>query len=535
MFKLVISDDEGKTTVVPLVREEITLGRSEGNTIRLTERNVSRRHAVLRKTESGYRVEDLDSYNGTFVNGRRIEGPTDLTSGDELRIGDYQLALHADSGEVGDTPSAPAAQAEPSIPPARLVMLTAPVPGAEFALKGDHLRLGRSEDLDIWINHRSISREHAEIFRDEDGTLRIADLGSANGIRLNGEEVEEAVLEPYDVIKLGRVRLRYIPEGEGYVFDPEAEAPDDDDADDADASSSRAPLFMALGIVAVALVVGGVIIAYAGMPAAEADGAEAEAAEDGVEGTVDAPPEDAPAPTAEERVAACEDALKDGHFEEAAEQAEAALGVRPDDDAAAECRQKARAGVAFHRGYRALRDGDPVAAYEAFQKIPEGNPFREHPSMAEAGEQYAAHHVAQAEALAEEDPDQALEHVRAVLAMPSPPKAHEASAKRLRRTLRRPRASGGKAGGKPGGSGEGSGGAAAFDRALECARQGDNECVVQALEGKATTARGLALLIETYRAMGRSEEAATNMRRFVQRFPDDRRASRYRQLLDNQP
>ena len=37
MFKLTIEDDEGKTTVVPLARDEITIGRLEGNTIRLTE------------------------------------------------------------------------------------------------------------------------------------------------------------------------------------------------------------------------------------------------------------------------------------------------------------------------------------------------------------------------------------------------------------------------------------------------------------------------------------------------------------------
>ena len=51
MFKLTIEDDEGKTTVVPLARDEITIGRLEGNTIRLTERNVSRRHARLRPSE----------------------------------------------------------------------------------------------------------------------------------------------------------------------------------------------------------------------------------------------------------------------------------------------------------------------------------------------------------------------------------------------------------------------------------------------------------------------------------------------------
>ena len=47
MYKLVISDDEGKTIIVPLVRDLITVGRQDGNTIRLTERNVSRQHARL--------------------------------------------------------------------------------------------------------------------------------------------------------------------------------------------------------------------------------------------------------------------------------------------------------------------------------------------------------------------------------------------------------------------------------------------------------------------------------------------------------
>ncbi|MBU2567129.1 FHA domain-containing protein, partial [Patescibacteria group bacterium] len=69
MVKLIIEDDEGKTTVVPLIRDEITIGRKEGNTIRLTERNVSRRHAKLVKQSSAIFIEDLNSYNGIKVNG----------------------------------------------------------------------------------------------------------------------------------------------------------------------------------------------------------------------------------------------------------------------------------------------------------------------------------------------------------------------------------------------------------------------------------------------------------------------------------
>ena len=84
MFKLVISDDEGQTTVVPLLRDQITIGRQAGNTIRLTERNVSRNHARLVKRNGAYIIEDLGSYNGVTVNGQRVDATAELSSGDQL-------------------------------------------------------------------------------------------------------------------------------------------------------------------------------------------------------------------------------------------------------------------------------------------------------------------------------------------------------------------------------------------------------------------------------------------------------------------
>src|SRR5512139_2385420 len=98
MFKLVIQDDEGKTTVVPLIRDEITIGRKEGNTIRLTERNVSRRHARVVRQNGSILIEDLDSYNGVKVNGQRIAGRVQVTESDRIQIGDYLLELKLDRG-----------------------------------------------------------------------------------------------------------------------------------------------------------------------------------------------------------------------------------------------------------------------------------------------------------------------------------------------------------------------------------------------------------------------------------------------------
>src|SRR5271170_4970364 len=115
MFKLVIQDDEGKTTVVPLIRDEITIGRKEGNTIRLTERNVSRRHARIVRSNGSVLVEDLDSYNGVKVNGARIQGRINVNEADRIQIGDYLLELKVDRGTQPDpyqsTPTAPLGQA----------------------------------------------------------------------------------------------------------------------------------------------------------------------------------------------------------------------------------------------------------------------------------------------------------------------------------------------------------------------------------------------------------------------------------------
>src|SRR6267378_4417888 len=92
-MKLIIEDDEGRKTVVPLVRDEITIGRQEGNTIRLTERNVSRRHARLVKENGHVLIEDLGSYNGVRVNGEKITAPTRIKEGDLVEIGDYDLGI----------------------------------------------------------------------------------------------------------------------------------------------------------------------------------------------------------------------------------------------------------------------------------------------------------------------------------------------------------------------------------------------------------------------------------------------------------
>jgi FHA domain/zinc-ribbon domain len=72
--------------------ERTTIGRSPDCDIFLDDVTVSRHHAVLRRADDRFTIEDQGSLNGTFVNRRRIEA-ADLDDGDELQIGKYRLTF----------------------------------------------------------------------------------------------------------------------------------------------------------------------------------------------------------------------------------------------------------------------------------------------------------------------------------------------------------------------------------------------------------------------------------------------------------
>ena len=71
---------------------EMTLGRNPSNNIFIRDKNVSREHCQLVVTQDGCFLTDLQSTNGTFVNGERIEQHT-LQVGDEVRVGTTLLQL----------------------------------------------------------------------------------------------------------------------------------------------------------------------------------------------------------------------------------------------------------------------------------------------------------------------------------------------------------------------------------------------------------------------------------------------------------
>lgn len=219
MWKLTIQDDLGNETVVHLVRDEYTVGRGEDNAIRLTERNISRHHAKVGRSADRWLLHDNHSYNGCYVNGARVGEPQPLMHGDLIQLGDYRITAEDESlsssreDGVLTLPGRPGMNTQAD----RLVMLAGPNPGGELILTGKNAVIGRGEECEISINHPSVSRVHAELRPIGDGRYEVVDLGSANGVRVNGVELPHSLLDARDVVELGDVVLKFIPAGQIYI------------------------------------------------------------------------------------------------------------------------------------------------------------------------------------------------------------------------------------------------------------------------------------------------------------------------------
>ena len=79
----------------PASGDVLTIGRDAANALVLDDLLVSRRHAELRKGAAGIEIVDLNSANGTYVNGRRVQVAR-LSEGDLVGIGRHQLRLQGD-------------------------------------------------------------------------------------------------------------------------------------------------------------------------------------------------------------------------------------------------------------------------------------------------------------------------------------------------------------------------------------------------------------------------------------------------------
>lgn len=115
---------EGKT--FRLGESEFTLGRDPSSSLILDDRELSRRHALIRRGPSGWEIHDLGSSNGTRVQGHRMESAL-LSDGDEIRLGPFVLVFS------GDRVAAPRPVPPPPPPPPLPVFRPRTVPATRPA------------------------------------------------------------------------------------------------------------------------------------------------------------------------------------------------------------------------------------------------------------------------------------------------------------------------------------------------------------------------------------------------------------------
>ncbi|MDH6578510.1 ATP-binding cassette domain-containing protein [Kitasatospora sp. MAP5-34] len=259
-----VADINGQRRVLEPERS-YTLGRDPNSDFRFEDARVSWRHATISFNGTGWQLEDHGSTNGTYAGaGRTLHLP--LLPGTTVNLGNAENGPRLTFTAPAPTPAVPAQQAahqpaEPAwheaatsrspapapapahAPPAWPAHLQSPaqpqpqaswgpaaasvppqqgVPGPPAGGRANPtmirnltaamrvIRIGRALDNDIVVSDLQVSRHHAELRQLPDGRYEIADLGSHNGIFLNGQPVQRQLVGQYDRLTVGHSTFQLV-------------------------------------------------------------------------------------------------------------------------------------------------------------------------------------------------------------------------------------------------------------------------------------------------------------------------------------
>ncbi len=233
----------------------LTIGRMKPADAVINIDTISRNHARISRTASGYVIEDLKSSNGSFVQGERVQGSRPIVDNDVIKLGvDVELRLVIASvdninatlviapPDVSDNvpvaESAPdlsnrtmamqapsdasnrtmAMQAPVSIPastPPQLVVNEAGQEAKIYTLTAPRIRIGRQADNDVVLNNRFVSRSHAELEKRGNDYWLIPSSNLSNSLTLDGQPV----MEPVRLRHGAKIRIGGFAPGEVVALD----------------------------------------------------------------------------------------------------------------------------------------------------------------------------------------------------------------------------------------------------------------------------------------------------------------------------
>lgn len=97
--------------------------------------------------------------------------------------------------------------------------------GADVELEKELSLVGRDEECDVRLDHKSVSKQHCVLVK-TDGLVLVRDLGSTNGTRVNGQRIRRAALMPNDTLSVANLKftVTFGPELETTLEVPPEEA-----------------------------------------------------------------------------------------------------------------------------------------------------------------------------------------------------------------------------------------------------------------------------------------------------------------------
>lgn len=218
-------EGEARTYDLEFAQDVISIGRHSRNDVQIPDMQVSAEHARLLVEGRDLFLIDHGSGSGTLVNGVPADPGVRLPveDGAELRIASYRILVGRSGHEVDETSSEKTAMVAMNMVREVLGMFAeteeAPVlevlndkeKGTRLELPDEtgHYTIGRQKKSDLILKHWSISRAHA-VVRRGGREITIEDLGSKNGVMVNGERLEGArKLKPGDKVSVGHTELEF--------------------------------------------------------------------------------------------------------------------------------------------------------------------------------------------------------------------------------------------------------------------------------------------------------------------------------------
>ena len=193
--------------------KQITIGRLPENDVVIDNLSVSRKHAVIHCVRSGYVVRDLGSKNGTLLNGEKVESG-ELHGGDTISIGKYEIAFQVTTGEeecadtLDQTVIIPRFHSENCTKQKTSVAEEEAFPKLyraseqeEYPIEGNNLVIGRGKESDIRLKGLFAPRVKVKIHKS--GPDWVMEAEGKKAVRVNGEKMEEKVLQEEDLIAIG--------------------------------------------------------------------------------------------------------------------------------------------------------------------------------------------------------------------------------------------------------------------------------------------------------------------------------------------